>query len=102
LLWVNISKEQFLDKLLILIGVVVEYTFGIYIGNTIGWLVGLYVGQSYVEHFGPVYLNDFNQLSYWRLAPYILARNVAVIGMVVGLIAIAVVNNKPLKKRITS
>ena len=82
-----------LDKLLIFIKVVVEYAFGTHIGYAIGWVIGLYVGHSYVEHFEPVYLEDLSQLSYWRLAPYIFARNGAVIGVALGMIAIAVINN---------
>ena len=91
--WINISKEQLLDKLLIFIKVVVEYAFGTHIGYAIGWVIGLYVGHFYVEHFEPVYLEDLSQLSYWRLAPYIFARNSAVIGVALGMIAIAVIHN---------
>jgi NhaP-type Na+/H+ or K+/H+ antiporter len=98
LLWADVSKQQFLDKLLILIGLVVEYAFGIYIGYAIGWLIGLYVGHSYVEHFGPVYLHDLSVLSYQKLTPYVFARNVAVIGMAVGSITIAIANSKSFKK----
>ena len=97
---INISKEAFQDKLLNFIEMVVEYAFGIYIGYAIGWVIGLYVGHSYVDHFEPVYF-DLSQLSYWRLAPYIFARNVAMIGVAVGMIAIAVVN-KSLNKRVAS
>jgi NhaP-type Na+/H+ or K+/H+ antiporter len=82
--------------------VVVEYAFGMHIGYAIGWVIGLYVGHFYVEHFEPVYLDDLSQLSYWRLAPYIFARNGAMIGVVVGMIAIAVINNKSLNQRVAS
>ena len=96
--WINASKEQLLDKLLIFIEVVVEYAFGTHIGYALGWVIGLYVGHSYVEHFEPVYLDDLSQLSYWRLAPYIFARNGAVIGVAVGIIAIALIHNKSHKE----
>jgi uncharacterized membrane protein YGL010W len=102
LFWINISKEEFLDKLLIFIEVVLEYAFGIHIGYAIGWVIGLYVGHSYVERFEPVYLNYLSQLSYWRLAPYIFTRNGAMIGVAVGMIAIAVINNKSLNQRVAS
>lgn len=91
-----------LDKLLIFIEVVVEYICGIHIGYAIGWLIGLYVGNTYVEHFEPVYLEDLSQLSsllsHWRLAPYIFARNGAMIGVAVVMVAIALIHNKSHKE----
>jgi hypothetical protein len=99
---INTSKEQFLDKLLIFIKVVVEYALGTHIGYALGWVIGLYVGHSYVEHFEPVYLDDLSQLSgllsHWRTAPYIFARNGAVIGVAAGMIAIALIHNKSHKE----
>ena len=86
----NISKEQLLDKLLFFIKAIVEYIFGTYMGYTIGWLMGLFVGNSYIEHFEPVYLDDLSQLSYWRLLPYEFARNIAIIGSIMGVITIIV------------
>jgi hypothetical protein len=79
--------------LLILAKVVVEYAFGMQIGYALGWITGLYIGHSYVEYFEPVYLHDFSQLSYWRLAPSIFAQNGALIGVVLGMISIAIINN---------
>ena len=70
----NITKEQLLDRLLFFVKVVVEYVFGMYMGYTIGWLIGLFVGNSYIEHYEPVYLDDLSQLSSWRLLPYEFAR----------------------------
>jgi len=99
---INISRERFLDKLLSLIEVVVEYVFGMHIGYAVGWVTGLYVGHFYVERFEPVYLYDLSQLSYWRLAPYTFARNVAMIGVAAGMLIIAVINNKSLNKRLAS
>jgi hypothetical protein len=87
-----------LDKLLNFIKVVVEYAFGTHIGYALGWVIGLYVGRFYVEHFEPVYLNDLSQLSYWRLAPYIFAQNGALIGVAVGMIAIALINSRSVKE----
>jgi len=104
-LQISISKEQLLDKLLLFIKVVVEYAFGVQIGYVLGWLIGLYAGHSYVEHFEPVYF-DLNQLSnllsYWRSMPYIFARNGALIGVAIGVIAIAIINNKLLNQRVKS
>ena len=95
---IDISKEQLLDKLLMFIEVVVEYALGTHIDYALGWVIALYAGHSYVEHFEPVYLDDLSQLSYWRLAPYIFARNGAVIGVAVGIIAIALIHNKSHKE----
>ena len=88
---IRISKEQLFDKLLAIVKVVVEYAFGMHIGYAIGWVIGLYAGYTYVEHFEPVYMDDLSKLSYWRLAPYVFARNGAFIGVAVGMIAIAVI-----------
>jgi len=99
---VNISTEQFLDKLLFFIKAVVEYAFGMHIGFAIGWLIGLGVGHAYVEHFKPVYLYDLSQLSHWRLMPYDFARNIAIIGVVTGVIAISIINSKLLSQRVIS
>jgi len=100
--WINTSKERLLDKLFIVIEMVVEYVCGIHIGYAIGWLIGLYVGNTYVEHFEPVYLEDLSQLSSllsrWRSAPYIFARNGAIIGVAVVVITIALIHNRSHKK----
>jgi len=105
-LWISISKEQLLDKLLLFVRVVVEYAFGMEIGYVTGWVIGLYAGHSYVEHFEPVYLDDLSQLSsllsYWRSMPYIFAPYGAMIGVAIGVITIAVINNKLLNHRVTS
>jgi len=98
----NISKEQLLDKLLYFVKAVVEYAFGIHIGYAIGWIIGLCVGHSYVGHFEPVYFDDLSQLSYWRLLPYGVAGNSAMIGVAVGVIAIVIINNKLFNQEITS
>lgn len=99
---INTSKERLLDKLFMFIEVVVEYVCGIHIGYAIGWLIGLHVGNTYVEHFEPVYLEDLSQLSSllsnWRSAPYIFARNGAMIGVAVVMIAIALIHNKSQKE----
>jgi len=98
---IDISRKQFLDKLLFLVEVIVEYAFGMHIGYFIGWVTGLYVGHFYVERFEPVYLYDLSQFSYWRLVPYIFARNAAMIGVAAGMIAIAVID-RSLNKRAAS
>jgi len=102
LLNINISAEWFLDRLLCFIKTIVEYALGIHLGYAIGWLIGLWIGHTYVEHFEPAYFDDLSQLSYWRLAPNIFAKNGAMIGIAIGVIAIVIVNNKLLNQRITS
>ena len=106
MLWINISKEQLLDKLLLFVRVAVEYAFGMHIGYAIGWIIGLYAGHCYVKHFEPVYIDDLSQvsslLSYWRSMPYNFSRYGAMIGVAIGVIVIAVINNKLLTQKVTS
>jgi hypothetical protein len=91
---VRISKKRLFDKLLGIVKVVVEYAFGMHIGYAMGWVIGLFAGYTYVEHFEPVYMEDLSNISYWRLAPYVFARNGAFIGVALGMIAIAIINSK--------
>ena len=98
----RISVGRFLDRLLFFVKIFAEYALGIHIGYAIGWLIGLWIGHTYVKHFEPVYLEDLSRLSYWRLAPNIFAKNGAMIGIAAGAIAIAILNSKSLNRRITS
>ena len=97
---VKISAEKFLDKLLFTLKWVIEYTFGMHIGFAIGWLLGLCVGKVYVEHFRSVSLDDLSQLSNWRPLSHEFAKNAAIIGVVVGVIVIAIINSKLLSQRV--
>ena len=81
-----------------IVKVVVEYAFGMHVGYAIGWAIGLYVGYTYIEHFEPVYFDDLSELSTWRMAPFIFARNGTFIGVAVGMIAITVINYKSHKE----
>ena len=101
-LWTNISIWQLLDRLLFLIQPIAEYTFGMHIGLVLGWLVGLCAGHYYVNHFEPAYFDDLSQLSFWREAPYIFAKHGALTGLVIGVIAIAIINSTLLNQRVTS
>jgi len=67
-----------------------------------GWLIGLCVGNSFVEHFEPVYLDDLSQLSHWRSMLYRFARNGAIIGLAIGVVVITTINNKLLSQRVMS
>jgi len=81
---------------------ITEYVFGMALGSATGWLTGLCVGNAYVEHFEPVYMDDLSELSRWRLMPYEFAKDVAIIGLVVGAIVIALINSKLLSQRVAS
>jgi uncharacterized membrane protein YGL010W len=85
---------------------IVEHAFGMHIGYAIGWIIGLYAGHCYVKHFEPVYIDDLSQvssmLSCWRSIPYNFARYGAMMGVAIGVIVIAVMNNKLLNQRVTS
>jgi hypothetical protein len=73
-----------------------------YIGAIAGGLLGRYAGNVYVTHFEPVYLYDFSELKQWGLVPYEFARNGAVIGVVAGVIVVAIINSILLSQRVVS
>jgi len=98
----SILPELLLNRFLFFIKPIVEYAFGIHIGFAIGWPLGLYAGDVYVEHFKPVYFFDLNKLQQWELMPYEFARNGAVIGAVIGVITIAIINSRLLNQRVIS
>jgi len=99
-----VSRSQLFDHLLFFLKEVLEYAFGMNIGYVIGWFMGLYIGNSYIKYFEPVYLDDLSKLSsflsYWRSVPYIFAQYGAMIGVAIGIIAIAIINNKLLNQRV--
>lgn len=97
---VDVSIIPLLDRLLFFFKGIVEYSFGVYIGAVVGWLLGRCMGKSYVEHFAPVYSSDLNDIKQWLLVPYDFARGGAIIGIAAGAIAIAFVNSKLLHQRI--
>lgn len=97
-----VLSEQLFDTLLFSIKPILEYAFGMCIGYVVGWLFGLYIGQSYAEYFAPTYLVDLGQLSYWRLLPYGFARTTAITVAIIGAIAVMIINNRLLNERIVS
>lgn len=101
-LLINISTWQLLDRLLFFIKPVVEYAFGMHIGFAFGWLVGLCAGHSYVKHFEPVYLDDLSQLSFWMAVPNMFAKYGALTGLIIGAIAILIINSKLLSQKVTA
>jgi len=50
---VYVSIVAFLDRLLFVVKDIVEYAFGMHIGFAIGWLLGLWTGNIYVERVSP-------------------------------------------------
>lgn len=99
-LGVNISAERFLDRSLFFIKTTVEYALGMHIGFAAGWILGWYTGNVYAENFEPLHFRDLNEFWQWELVPYEFAGNGAIIGVAVGAIVIAIINNKLLKQRV--
>ena len=96
----NILTGQLLDRLLFYVKPIAEYAFGMHIGFAFGWLIGLCAGKSYVNHFEPLYLNDLNELAFLTAAPQLFARYGALSGLIIGILAIQIINNKLLKQGI--
>ncbi len=99
---INVPIVPLFDRLLSFVEGVVEYAFGMHIGFAVGWLLGWYGGNLYVEHFEPAYFSNLNELRQWSLMPYHFTRGGAIIGAAAGAIAIAVVTRKLLRTRIVS
>ena len=96
----NILTGQLLDRLLFFIKPIAEYAFGMHIGFTFGWLIGLCSGHFYVNHFKPLYFNDLNELAFWTAAPHIFAKYGALTGLIMGILAIQIINRKLLNQGI--
>lgn len=99
---INVPIVPPFDRLLSFIKSVVEYAFGMHIGFAVGWLLGWYGGNVYVEYFEPAYFSDLNELGRWNLMPYSFAKSGAIIGAVAGAITIVVITRKLLRTRIAS
>jgi hypothetical protein len=95
-----ISVRQLLDRLLFIIKPVSEYALGMHLGFAFGWLIGLCAGCIYVNHFEPLYLDDLSELSFWTAAPNMFARYGALAGLIIGVLAILIINNYLLNQRI--
>jgi hypothetical protein len=83
-----------LDKVLLLIAVVVEYLFVMHIGVVIGWLIGLWVGNIYFDHFSPEDYSKAFVLTKQGLIPYTFTENGEIIGIFVSIIVLAVINKR--------
>ena len=96
----NILTGQLLDRLLFYVKPIAEYAFGMHIGFAFGWLIGLCAGKSYLNHFEPLCLNDLNEFAFLTAAPQLFARYGALSGLIIGILAIQIINNKLLKQGI--
>ena len=96
----NISIWQLFDRLLFFIKPIVEYALGMHLGFAFGWLMGLCAGHVYVNHFEPVYINDLTELTFWTAAPNMFARYGALAGLIIGILAILIINNHLLNQQI--
>ncbi|MHC4462461.1 MAG: helix-turn-helix domain-containing protein [Planctomycetota bacterium] len=99
---INVPIVPLFDRLLSFVEGTVEYAFGILIGSVVGWLLGEYSGNIYVEHFEAVYFSDLSELRQWGLIPCGFAKTGAIIGAAAGAITIAVITRKLLRTRIVS
>jgi hypothetical protein len=102
----NLRKHWSLDRLLFIIGAILEYAFGLYVGAVIGWTSGWYAGSIYVECTHPVYFSNAAELSeiveWARLAPCEFGDCGKLVGAVAGAIAIMITNRRLHTKQIVS
>lgn len=98
--------RQLLIRLWLFTKTITEYGWGIYIGALIGCYLGLWGGYCYVEHIKPGYLYncaDLGQaIAYFSELPFQFAGIGKLAGVVVGAVAIAVINNMLLCRGIIS
>jgi len=84
----NIVGAHLFGRGLYLVQTVVGYTFGIFVGLGVGWLLGGYIGSVHVQYTRhAVDFLDFNQVREWQDIPWSFARTGAMVGVLVGLVA---------------
>jgi len=93
----SIRKGYFLDRALYCVQMVVGYIFGIHVGYVFGGLLGLYIGSVYVEYSEPARFSSWNGLRQWAFA-----RTGAAVGVLVGVLAIRIVDSIFLSRDIAS
>ena len=91
-----------LDKALMLIAAVVEYLFVMHIGVVIGWLIGLWIGNVYFNHFSPEDYSRAFALTKHGVIPYAFTKNGAITGILVSIIALAVINKRLFLREVAS
>ena len=80
--------KWFIDKLLFLIEIVLEYIFMMHIGAAIGYVVGKYFGYVHVEHSQPIFSPE--STTRLLLAPYRFAVYGAIIGAIFAMMVMTV------------
>jgi hypothetical protein len=96
-----LQEGGMLDKALLLIAVVVEYLFVMHVGVIIGWLLGLWAGNVYFDHFSPQDYSKALVLTKQGVIPYAFTKNGAITGILVSIIVLAVINKRLFFKEVT-
>ena len=87
------------DKILNYIALTVVLCFGAHVGAFAGWVSGWFLGCICRDYFKPVYFSDFDSVCWCQLGPYKFAKIGLVVGIVSGMILIAILQYKIQKKR---
>jgi hypothetical protein len=86
--------DHILEYLLLAMDTIAEFCVAAMLGIACGWLLGFYVGRTYVEQYQPVYFSQFDSLtevSEWSLKPFRTAIIGGYVGGTVGtIIAVAI------------
>jgi hypothetical protein len=72
------------------------------IGAVVGWILGWYIGGSYVERRQPVYFSAYSsvdEISAWQTKPLEFAASGRVPGAIAGIAALAAVHGKSQRRR---
>jgi len=99
----NNANKHLIDRVLHFVQIVVGYTFGIHLGLAVGWLSGRYIGAVRAEHLRhAVNFLDMNELGQWQNIPWAFAKTGAAIGILVGVVAIGIVESVFLNRTVAS
>jgi len=82
------------DYVLNLIATALEHLVGLLGGAVAGLLAGRLLGGVYANHIEPLHFQDLDKLAEWSLIPHAFARNGAVLGAIVGLLAITALRRR--------
>jgi len=85
------GQRHWIDGLLVITEIALDFYVGICAGAIVGWLSGLCAGHVYVRHCQPVYASAYSSLSEvseWILKPGMLADKGAHIGATVSTIIV--------------
>jgi hypothetical protein len=73
-----------------------------HIGVVIGWLIGLCAGNIYFDQFSPEDCSKAFVLTKQGVIPYAFTKNGAITGILVSVIALAVINKRLFLREVTS